>query len=77
MKAGEPSLFNKVGKLLAPPLSFIVANPVTANFTNLLEAYLSILLGKGAGTGWAIDAEIAAVKFATSRSNAILFDCRS
>ena len=60
--------------LLAPPRSFIVANSVTANFTNLLEAYLSILLGKGAGRGWAIDAEIAAVKFATSRSNAILFD---
>ena len=77
MKVSDPSLFNKVGKLLAAPLSFILANSVTANFTTLLEAYLSILLGKGAGTGWAIDAEIAAVKFATSRSNAILFDCRS
>ena len=74
MKVSEPSLFNKVGKLLAPPLSFIVANSVTAKFTTLVEAYLSILLGKGAGTGWAIDAEIAAVKLAINRSNAILFD---
>src|SRR4028118_290151 len=74
MKVSEPNLFNKFGKLLAPPLSFIVANSVTANFTNLLEAYLSILLGKGAGTGWARGAEIAAVKLAISRSNAILFD---
>ena len=74
MKVSDPSLFNKVGKLLAAPLSFIVANSVTANFTTLLEAYLSILLGKGAGTGWAIEAEIAAVKFAISRSNPILFD---
>jgi len=51
MKVSDANLFNKVGKLLAPSLSFIVANSVTANFTNLLEAYLSILLGKGAGTG--------------------------
>jgi hypothetical protein len=54
MKVSDPSLFNKVGKLLAAPLSFILANSVTANFTTLLEAYLSILLGKGAGSGWAI-----------------------
>ena len=74
MKVSDPSLFNKVGKLLAPPLSFIVANSVTANFTNLLEAYLGILLGKGSGTGWGIDTEIAAVKFAINRSNAIVFD---
>lgn len=37
MKVGEPNLFNKVGKLLAPPLSFIVANSPTANFTNLFD----------------------------------------
>jgi FkbM family methyltransferase len=74
MKVSDPSVFNKVGKLLAAPLSFIVANSVTANFTTLLEAYLSILLGKGAGAGWDINPEIAAVKFAISRSNPILFD---
>ena len=74
MKVSDPSLFNKVGKLLAAPLSFIVANSLTANFTTLLEAYLSILLGKGAGAGWDIAPEIAAVKFAISRSNPILFD---
>ena len=48
MKVSDPSLFNKVGKLLATTLSFIVTNSVNAKFTNLLEAYLSILLGKGA-----------------------------
>jgi len=74
MKVHDPTVFNKVGKVLAKPLSRLFANSITEGSTRLGEAYLSILLGKGAGTGWALEAEIKAAISVIPQSSPILFD---
>ena len=51
MKPHEQTVLNKMGKILAIPLSHLVANSMTEGVARLAEAYWCILLGKGAGTG--------------------------
>ncbi len=74
MKPHEQGVINKIGKIAAKPLSMVLANSVTAGLSELVEAYLAILLGKGAGTAWAFDAEIKAAQFAIKTTSPILFD---
>lgn len=74
MKLHEPGIFNQIGKKLASPLSQLVANAATEDLARLLEAYWCILLGKGAGTGWALDAEINAAKSVINKSCPVIFD---
>lgn len=74
MRPSDQNALNRVGKKLAGPLSHVVANSATEGVSKLAEAYLSILLGKGAGTGWALDAEIAAAKAVISAEEPVIFD---
>lgn len=74
MKPSDQNVLNRVGKRLAGPLSRVVANSATKGVSRLAEAYLSILLGKGAGTGWALDAEIAAAKAVIAAEEPVIFD---
>jgi FkbM family methyltransferase len=74
MQVHEQTIFNRIGKTLAEPLSLVVANSRTEGFARLMEAYWCILLGKGAGTGWAIEAEINAAKSVINHSSPIIFD---
>lgn len=74
MQLNQRNTINRVGKSLAKPLSLIVANPLTQDFSRLIEAYWCILLGKGAGTDWAIDAEINAARFAIHTKTPVIFD---
>lgn len=74
MKPHEQTVTNKIGKILAKPLSYLLANSKTENLISLSEMYLSILLGKGAGTGWALSAEIKAAKSTIRNSSPIIFD---
>ena len=74
MKPHEQTVLNKMGKILAIPLSHLVANSMTEGVARLAEAYWCILLGKGAGTGWALDAEIKAAKTVIRHSSPIIFD---
>ncbi|MEH2369859.1 FkbM family methyltransferase [Nostoc sp.] len=74
MKPYKPSMFNKTAKVLARPLSMLVANSRTESFARLAEAYWCVLLGKGSGSGWAFDTEINAAKNAIKTSSPILFD---
>lgn len=74
MKLHEQTVANKIGKTLAKPLSHLFANSSMEGFAQLAEAYWGILLGKGAGTGWALDAEIKAAKSTIHRSSPIIFD---
>ncbi|MBE9167418.1 FkbM family methyltransferase [Pleurocapsales cyanobacterium LEGE 06147] len=74
MKPHEQGTFNQVGKTVAKPLSLLVANSMTQELARLLEAYWCILLGKGAGTGWAFDAEIKATQSVISTSSPVIFD---
>ncbi len=74
MKPHEQGIFNQIGKTLARPLSQLVVNAVTEDWARLFEAYWCILLGKGAGSGWALDAEINAAKSVIQNSSPIIFD---
>lgn len=74
MKPHEQGIFNQIGKKLAIPLSQLVGNAATEDVARLLEAYWCILLGKGAGSGWAIEAEINAAKSVIKNSHPVLFD---
>jgi len=74
MKPHEQTIFSRIGKIFAKPLSHLVANSVTERFARLAEAYWCILLGKGAGTGWALDAEVMAAKSTIRHSSPIIFD---
>lgn len=74
MKLHNKSVINKFGKAIAKPLSYLVANRFTADFSNLLGMYWSILLGKGAGTGWAIDAEVKAAIKSIRNPKPVIFD---
>jgi FkbM family methyltransferase len=74
MKPHEQGIFNQIGKKLAIPLSQLVVNAATEDLARLLEAYWCILLGKGAGSGWALDAEINAAKSVIKNSSPIIFD---
>lgn len=70
----EQNSLNKIGKAFAKPLSRLVANPRTAKFSLMADAYLCVLLGKGAGTGWALDAEIKAAVGVINHRTPIVFD---
>jgi FkbM family methyltransferase len=59
---------------LAKPLSYLVANSMTAGLAQLAESYWCILLGKGAGTGWDLNAEIKAAKSTIRGSSPVIFD---
>lgn len=74
MKASDQTSLNKIGKALAKPLSRLVAHPKTAQFSQLIETYVCILLGKGGGTGWAIEAEINAATSVILHPAPIIFD---
>jgi hypothetical protein len=74
MKPHEQGIFNQIGKTLASPLSQLVVNATTEDLARLFEAYWCILLGKGAGSGWALNTEINAAKSVIKNSSPILFD---
>lgn len=59
---------------MAKPLSYLVANRLTANLSTLLGMYWNILLGKGAGTGWALDSEVKAAKTTIQHAAPVIFD---
>jgi FkbM family methyltransferase len=62
MKIHHQGYLNSFAKAVAPLLSTIIASRIFYGFSCLVESYFSILLGKGAGTGWAFDAEINCAK---------------
>jgi len=74
MKPHDKGLLNTLGKAAAKPLSCLVANSIVEGFSRLAEAYWCVLLGKGAGTGWAMDAEITAAKKTIKNSSPVIFD---
>jgi FkbM family methyltransferase len=68
------TLANKMAKALAKPLSGLVANRVTYDLARLAGVYWSILLGKGAGSGWDLASEIKATHYAVRSSAPVVFD---
>ncbi|MCO6456586.1 MAG: FkbM family methyltransferase [Pirellulaceae bacterium] len=74
MQLHRPTLLNRLAKGLARPLSRLVAGRVIADGARAAEAYWCILLGKGAGTGWALDAEIRAAANCIRTPRPVLLD---
>ena len=74
MKPHDKNLLTSLGKRLAGPLSGLFVNSWTEKYARLGEMYLSVLLGKGAGTGWGIATEHAAAARAISVTEPVLFD---
>ena len=68
------TLANRAGKAAAPALSRLLVRPGTETLARTVEAYLCVLLGKGAGTGWARDAEISAASGLIRSADPVLFD---
>jgi len=67
-------LTDYLAKRLAPSLSALVAGGSRAAMVQKAEAYLAILLGKGAATGWALEAEIAAAQSTIHTETPVLLD---
>lgn len=74
MQLHKRTLTNRAGKAAAPGLSRLLVRPRTETLARTAEAYLCVLLGKGAGTGWARRAEIRAASSLISTSRPVLFD---
>ena len=74
LKPDDQGRLNQLGKILAKPLSTLLINPLTEDWTRLLEAYWCILTGKGAGTGWDLQSEIAAARSAIKTDSPTIFD---
>lgn len=74
MKPHEKNLITSLGKRLAGPLSKVLVSSWTEEHARLVEMYLSVLLGKGAGTGWGMDAENAAAAATIRTAQPVLFD---
>lgn len=65
----------RLGKRIAPPLARLSAGPRRSSVLQLVETYLSIIQGKGAGTGWDLDGEgVAAARFLRSVPAPVILD---
>lgn len=73
-RVDELGALNRAGKRLAPTLARLAANPAGARALGLLEAYLAVLQGKGSGSGWDLEAEIAVAAHTIQRARPIVVD---
>ncbi|KAB8320253.1 FkbM family methyltransferase [Tolypothrix campylonemoides VB511288] len=74
LQLNKPSVFNKLGKQIAKPLSRVITtNPIETKI-RMVEAYIAFLQGKGAGAGWDIVEEVKAAKNFIYRNQPIVFD---
>lgn len=74
MKPHERTFANRIGKSLAIPLSRLAVSSMTEGVVRLVEAYLCILQGKGAGSGWSLETEIKAALTQINNSTPVVFD---
>ena len=74
MQLHKLTLASRLGKAAAKPLSRLVCSWLLYKPARLAEAYLNFLIGKGSGTGWNMEAEVAAAARQVRRSNPVLFD---
>jgi len=74
MQLHKPTLANRLGKAVAKPLSWLVCCSLLYKPARMAEAYLNFLIGKGSGTGWDLEGEVAAAARRVRRPNPVLFD---
>lgn len=75
MQVHEAGAFNRLAKAAAPSVSRLVGNRRVGAGIRLLEIYLEILQGRGAGTGWDLRGEVvAARRFLGGIDSPVIFD---
>jgi FkbM family methyltransferase len=74
MQLHKPTLAKRLGKAVAKPLSWLVCCSLLYKPARMAEAYLNFLIGKGSGTGWDLEGEVAAAARRVRRPNPVLFD---
>jgi FkbM family methyltransferase len=74
IKPHDPGPLNRIGKRMAPVLSRMLMHGVGARTLRLLEIYLEIIQGKGAGTGWDMQGEIRVVTDLVHSIHPVIFD---
>ncbi|HWU41232.1 MAG TPA: hypothetical protein VN203_26560, partial [Candidatus Acidoferrum sp.] len=70
----HPGLLNILGKKMAPWLSRLLRSRSAVTVVGMLETYLAFLQGKGAGSGWDMQAEVGVALAHLSGPNPIIFD---
>lgn len=74
IKPHEPGPLNRIGKRMAPLLTRVLMHGAGIRTLRLLEIYLEIIQGKGAGTGWDMQGEINVVATHVSSATPVIFD---
>lgn len=74
MRLDRYPVVNRLGKVAAFPLSAIAATRLLRPLLRAAEVYLGILLGKGAGSGWAMLSEARAASRVIRRPRPVVFD---
>jgi FkbM family methyltransferase len=74
MDLGKPSVLNTIAKRASGPLSHAAASRLLEGPLRVVDAYLNFVLGKGAGTGWDIDHEVALALTRIKSERPVVFD---
>lgn len=70
----RPGLLNDLGKWAAPWLGRLLRPRRVAETVRMLETYLAFLQGKGAGSGWDLQTEVAVAVAQISRPDPVVLD---
>lgn len=75
MQVQDTGTLNRLAKAIAPPMSRLAGGRRIGEGVRLLEIYLEILQGRGAGTGWDLRGEaVAARRFLAGVADPVVFD---
>jgi FkbM family methyltransferase len=74
MKLRRWKWMDRTAKKLTRPLSKLAVSRLFFTPLRMLDAYFNILVGKGSGTGWALEDEIHAALSLTYRPQPVIFD---
>jgi FkbM family methyltransferase len=77
IRLNTPGILNQIGKKIAPPLSIALNRMGALGATALVASYLSLLTGRGAGTGWDKGEEAVAAETIADRleGTPVVIDC--
>lgn len=77
IRLGNQGTVNRIAKKITPPLGHAISWMGAVSATELLASYLSLLAGKGCGTGWDKGEEAVAAEIIRERTQAdpIVIDC--
>ena len=74
MKAHEKGILTSIGKKLAPLLSYILNRRPFVGLISKIIDYISIIQGKGSGSGWDIKGEVSVALSQIKTNDGIIFD---